>query len=461
MASPLSVGDCIAIIGVLIQGYKAISDSSDDAKALGSLQVDLQHMKEIFEQLAEPRTNVSPESEASTKKLNDIVDRCRETLDELTTATKKYGASTWRVVTYYRRISWSLSGQKAIAPIQARVQGLTASLSAVQSEIIRKTLEEMNADAQRRIEDLLLQLREDKEEIKYHIYASIEEPPDRKPVEFQDATGRQFHVPLELCQRFDDFLDFLKFSFRTMRAILPFVIRRDIWLFTPARNGSKWWYLITEDDWAEVARPGVRLGMSLFRADYMPSSVHSCKCRYYSSESQQKERWPLVRGPGQDSFIRFSRPAPPWSTLPIDLEFRWWSRPALCGPVSTKPSGDQRRQNVVQNVMSSFVSSDSSSSHTPVWTAQTQESIELPKYLNFGARDDVFGSNNSELRRNLLGVEPGREKPDEVEQAAFQLPKSRLSQLYDQRYLRHLLERGEREVSLPLRGKKRIRRMSS
>lgn len=67
----------------------------------------------------------------------------------------------------------------------------------------RKTLEEMNADAQRRIEDLLLQLREDKEEIKYHIYASIEEPPDRKPVEFQDATGRQFHVPLELCQRFD------------------------------------------------------------------------------------------------------------------------------------------------------------------------------------------------------------------------------------------------------------------
>lgn len=111
--------------------------------------------------------------------------------------------------------------------------------------------------------------------------------------------------------------------------------------------------------------------------------------------------------------------------------------------------------------MSSFVSSDSSSSHTPVWTAQTQESIELPKYLNFGARDDVFGSNNSELRRNLLGVEPGREKPDEVEQAAFQLPKSRLSQLYDQRYLRHLLERGEREVSLPLRGKKRIRRMSS
>ncbi|XXG98228.1 hypothetical protein Hte_004550 [Hypoxylon texense] len=446
MASPLSVGDCIAIIGVLIQSYKAISDSSDDAKALGGLQVDLQHMREIFEQLAEPRANISPESEASTKKLNDIVDRCRETLDELASATKKYGASPWRVVSYYRRISWSVSGQKTIAPIQARIQGLTASLSVIQSEIIRKTLEEMNADAQRRIEDLLLQLRNDKEEIKYHIYASIEEPPDQKPVLFQDATGRQFHLPLVLCQRFDDFLDFLRFSFRTMKAILPFVIRKDIWLFTPAKNGSKWWYLITEDDWAEVARPGVRLGMSLFQADHIswfPTGANGCRPIYNSSEGQQKEWWPLVRGPDQDSFIRFSRPAPPWSTLPIDLEFRWWSRPALCGPISTKPSGDQQRQ----NVMCSFAASDPSSSYTPTLMVQTQALVGLPEGSGIEVlHDDMFRPKSSESRRNVYGVE----EPDELEQAAFQLPRLRLSRFYRQRYLRCPLEQDSGKVPPPI-----------
>jgi len=104
---------------------------------------------------------------------------------------------------------------------------------------------------------------------------------------------------------------------------MPFVTRKDFWLFSPSSN-APWWYLINENDWAEVARPGMRLGMSLFQADHiwLPRGANSC-C-YVPHHNLAKMRWPLVCGPEEDSYIRFSRPVPSWSSLPANLEFRWW-----------------------------------------------------------------------------------------------------------------------------------------
>lgn len=113
--------------------------------------------------------------------------------------------------------------------------------------------------------------------------------------------------------------------------LLPFVTRKDFWLFTPAVNGSPWWYLIHESDWAQAARPGSQLGMSLFQADHMerlPTKFYLCDFPVYTKEAYTRQAmWPLVRGPQEDSYIRFSTPVPPWSTLPQDLEFRWWYAP--------------------------------------------------------------------------------------------------------------------------------------
>lgn len=210
-----------------------------------------------------------------------------------------------------------------------------------------------------------------------------------------------------------DFFDFLTFSFKSLKAILPFVNRKDFWLFTPSGNASPWWYLINEDDWADVARPGVRLGMSLFQADHiewLPPGAYYCGYEDYSLSGREKETWPLVRGPEQDSYIRFSRPVPSWSSLPVNLEFRWWyvslkrcipssdasnaitcrSQPAASGPIAmAEPTGDERRR----NVMNSFASADSTLRHVPAWRVKSQGYIPRPQYSGFRVRQkDVFGS---------------------------------------------------------------------
>jgi len=137
MVLPLSAGDCIAIIGVAIQGYNALSGTSDDAKDLGSLQDDLQHMSEILEQLRKPDSNPSSISGANIRKLNDTVGRCQTTLSELAAVMKKYGPSNSTIRTSYRWMAWTFSGKMKILPLQTRIQRLTTTLSLIQADINR------------------------------------------------------------------------------------------------------------------------------------------------------------------------------------------------------------------------------------------------------------------------------------------------------------------------------------
>ena len=137
MALPLSAGDCIAIIGVVIQGYNALSSTSDDAKELRSMQDDLQHMREILEQLRKPDSNLTSISEANIRKLNDTVVRCQTTLSELAAIMKKYGPSNSTIQTSYRRMTWTFSGKMKVLPFQTRIQRLTATLSLIQADINR------------------------------------------------------------------------------------------------------------------------------------------------------------------------------------------------------------------------------------------------------------------------------------------------------------------------------------
>lgn len=117
-----------------------------------------------------------------------------------------------------------------------------------------------------------------------------------------------------------DFCDFLHFTFKKLDPLLlPYVAQKDFWLFTPSANGSPWWYLLNEDDWMKVARSGLRLGISLFEAKVCPSQVYTYL--FYGAHKR-------IGCEGQrllaHYYIRFSKPVPSWSSLPEELEFRWW-----------------------------------------------------------------------------------------------------------------------------------------
>ncbi|RYP51327.1 hypothetical protein DL768_003331 [Monosporascus sp. mg162] len=202
MSSPLSVGDCIAIIGVITKGYNALSGSSDDAKELSWLMDDLPRMREILDQI---QTSDQPQTSDSTpdlKILDPPVGRCKDALSELARVTKRYEPTNSRVKRYYRRLSFTLWGKKEIEPLQKRIQDLTAALTLAHAEVNRQVIEGLKAEVEQRASALSAQVEQGKEEVKLHIYAAIEEPFDHKPIRFQDASGRRFPVPLGICQRF-------------------------------------------------------------------------------------------------------------------------------------------------------------------------------------------------------------------------------------------------------------------
>src|SRR6266487_3154710 len=98
---------------------------------------------------------------------------------------------------------------------------------------------------------------------------------------------------------------FLSFAFKEKPAFSA-VMKKQILLFTPALSDARKCYLINETDWETVARPGMKLGMSLYRKRYKKKS----RC---------------VRGPQirEDPVVTFNRPLPPWATYPEDIEFQY------------------------------------------------------------------------------------------------------------------------------------------
>jgi hypothetical protein len=151
-----------------------------------------------------------------------------------------------------------------------------------------------------------------------------------------------------------DFMAFLSFTFRD-RPGSALIAQRDIWLFTPALNTDKWWYLLTDSDWSSIVRPGSRLEMSFNLSSSVTKgharrkrapidSQHGKKiaslrnrnscpdCRHLKLSCILKPQQlchhcsqshsPLGRS-SPFSQVRFSTPMPPWAMLPDDLEFRW------------------------------------------------------------------------------------------------------------------------------------------
>ncbi|KAI1101452.1 hypothetical protein F4804DRAFT_9849 [Jackrogersella minutella] len=351
MASPLSVGDCIAIIGVIIKGFNAFKGSSETVKEFESLKGDLLAMKLTLERLSHSYSNSN--SPANLHEIDSIISRCRDVLTELTLLTEKYAPTKSRTKTGYRRLTWTFWGKKEAEPFRLRIHGLSTLLTVAQVEVNRQAIERMKEDAQRQTDALSLQLEQSRQDVKLCLSATIQEPWDHKPLEFQDAIGRKFPIPLEACQTFEDFCDILHFSFKRVSHDLPFIINRDFWLFTPATDGSPWWYLVHENDWKHIARSGTRLGMSFFELDPAPGGFR-LRCNAIEflnpvSESRMSEgHWTLAVH--EHSLIQFSTPLPPWTKLPEDLEFRWWSTPPLFGPVSmTLPAEKGRVRNTVMN----------------------------------------------------------------------------------------------------------------
>lgn len=61
----------------------------------------------------------------------------------------------------------------------------------------------MKQDFHRGSKNLELQISEATDQIKVEISRGIEQPWDNKPLRFQDALGRRYPIPIEICGSFE------------------------------------------------------------------------------------------------------------------------------------------------------------------------------------------------------------------------------------------------------------------
>lgn len=74
------------------------------------------------------------------------------------------------------------------------------------SDGTRRALRDLSEQVDRNSKHMGLQIQQGTSEVKVHISSLAKIPDelawDNKPIHFQDATGRRFPVPLEVCQNF-------------------------------------------------------------------------------------------------------------------------------------------------------------------------------------------------------------------------------------------------------------------
>lgn len=105
---------------------------------------------------------------------------------------------------------------------------------------------------------------------------------------------------------------------------------QQFWLFTPPRNNNaeKWWYLINEDDWQTIVRPGMQLRMSLYLPDSGEASqFDSGQASVDISPPRRsfiaRETSSICFWKGSPGVVNFMLPTPIWQNLPDDLGFKW------------------------------------------------------------------------------------------------------------------------------------------
>ena len=140
---------------------------------------------------------------------------------DFVTSFKPEKASGQSTMKFPKRVRWSLSGKRKMASFRQKIHNYMVILGLIQQNMNRypfahlygvagafdstshrEALLDLNGRVQRGTENLSMEIRRGMEEVKLQISPAIDEPWDQKPIRFQDAIGRRFPVPLEVCRTF-------------------------------------------------------------------------------------------------------------------------------------------------------------------------------------------------------------------------------------------------------------------
>ncbi|KAI1275893.1 hypothetical protein F5Y07DRAFT_399950 [Xylaria sp. FL0933] len=312
MAAPFgfSAGDFIAVIGLVFKICEALDNASGSFAEFRDVRQQLKSFGHVIEGIQKAGVDGTISS-ANAALLPEILLSCTKALNDFQSFLSTYKGM--RSIT--KKISWVTLGKSKLEGFRSRINENMMLLSLIQQDIQRNALNNMKAELVQVNKDVSQEIQWTAQNLQMHVTSSLSWSYDQQPIKFQDALGRRYPIPLELCNNFQSLIEFLEFSFKNS-PLLPLVKNRDLWLFTPGGEQVAWWYLLQESDWAKFARPGMRLGMS-----FNPFSNTELDCQrglsegpYTLCQDHSTPKW---------SNVRFVKPLPPNSPYDPDTEFRF------------------------------------------------------------------------------------------------------------------------------------------
>lgn len=204
VAFNFSVGDFLAVAGLLWKLCQTLDEFSKDAKELHKVQLELMSFHSAILSIERLLSTDVTLSEEHTAQLGSMCQNCQEPIKEFDEHVVKYKSdrADSNGTRWVKRARWAFVGGKKVEPFRRMVQSYSATLMLIIASANYKAVQDLGQEMQSSQRGLIQQVRVGNEDIKLQIYAALGEPWDKKPIRFQDAIGRRYPIPLEVCKTF-------------------------------------------------------------------------------------------------------------------------------------------------------------------------------------------------------------------------------------------------------------------
>lgn len=172
-----SFGDILALVQVASSVCAAISKTGTVARDLDAAKRELETFISICTSIERVIKSDSPIHQDDVDNFETVMTSCQECLVSFGKYLSRFDDRR-TVVRFARRTQYSLSRKEEIRRFESRMRGFVAMLG-------------------------IMQTRYCSQELTMHISRSLDEPYDQRPMKFQDALGRRYPVPLEVCGTFE------------------------------------------------------------------------------------------------------------------------------------------------------------------------------------------------------------------------------------------------------------------
>ncbi|KAL2842628.1 hypothetical protein BJX68DRAFT_166512 [Aspergillus pseudodeflectus] len=205
-----SVGDFIAVAALIWRLSQALNEASEDSKLFREIQLELSAFRDVVIQLEYAMKDGAAASKDQVDRTRAVFSRMERGMNEFNKHTENYKGGgrvdeegTRGIASIKRRVQWTFFGKKQVGQFREALRSYTIILNLIMQSLTNQALRDLRQEVQSGTLGLGQRMQTNTALITSHIDTALSEPWDQKPVRFQDAIGRRYPVPLEVCGTFE------------------------------------------------------------------------------------------------------------------------------------------------------------------------------------------------------------------------------------------------------------------